>query len=671
MRKVTLVFALILLSIGFYSCRTGKSAQSSKGNSPALLTFDNGEKVDKSEFERVYKKNNPDWQDDVKGDGAPVKEYLGLYINFKRKVMEAEALGLDETDAFKKEFEGYRKQLAQPYLVEKKVQEGLIHEAYDRSKEFISASHILIMASEDAKPEDTLKAYKKILAIRDSIVNHGKDFATMAARHSQDPSAKQNKGYLGYFSAFDMVYPFETGAYNTPKGKVSQPVRTGYGYHLIYVKDRVPSNGKKSAAHIIIRIGPQYSAKDTGMAVSKINEIYQKLQNGGDFAELAGLYSDDPVTAKRGGDLGNGRLIPEMEELKIKLRKGEFSQPFNTAFGWHILKVTDEEPLKSFEESEPALKSRISKDARSYLSRDRLIERVKKENDWKFYQAAADKFSDQITQEDLNKYSKGFWRYSDSLHSSLYPEVVYTLGKGDNVQKGTLKDYMDFYVKYRKGFEGATARQVTDKIMEEFVESEVLRFEENQLPKKYPEYRDLVKEYRDGILLFTLTEDKVWRKAVEDTTGLKQYYADHKDKFQAGKRVVIHEYVASDRDALVSVEQMISEGKSDEEIEHTVNEESALTLKIRTLTYEQGKSEIDENVFNYPTAFQTDIMKDGDNYRIMIVKEVIPAGIKSFADAKSEAITQYQNYLESTWLAELEKKYPVKVDQKVYDSLFK
>ena len=670
MRKLGTAFAIIFSVWFFVACRTGKEAVKTTNNSKgdAILEFANGTNVLKSEFEYVYQKNNGGWDEAGNHSQAQFQEYLDLYINFKRKVMEAESLGLDETEAFKTEFEGYRKQLSQPYLVEKDVQEGLIKEAHDRMQWMVSASHILVMVDPEASPADTVKAFRKISTYRDSVLKGG-DFGQVARKYSQDPSAKDNLGYLGYFSAFDMVYPFESAAFKTNVGTVSKPVRTSFGYHILKVHDKIKNSGKKSIAHIIIRIGPQYSAKDTAQAKSKINEIYQKLQAGEDFATLASSYSDDGTSSKRGGDLGDGRLIPQMEEIKLKLKEGEYSEPFNTAFGWHIMTVTKAEPMKSFEESQTFLKSKISRDARSYLSREKLISRVKSDYGFIFNQSAVDKFNGTI--KDVNVYSKGFWKPVDSIHNGIKTNTLFSLGQDDMKKTATMGDFMDFYLNNRKGTDGKTVEAVTSKLMKKFVEQEVLAYEEAQLPNKYPEYRELVKEYRDGILLFTLTEDKVWRKAVEDTTGLKNYYEANKEKFQAGERVKVKEYEADNKESLMKVQDLLDKGTADKDIDVLVNKESSLNLKIRTLTYEKGTDKPGVDIYGKPIGYRTDIVKVGEKHKIVMVMGSFGAGFKTFEESKSEAITQYQNYLEESWLAELEKKYPVKVNENVFNTLYK
>ncbi|MEM6272010.1 MAG: peptidylprolyl isomerase [Bacteroidota bacterium] len=672
-------FALILVAFVFFAgtftgCDSSKKAQGGETakNDPALLVFPGKDTVLKSEFEYVYQKNNGGWDAVKSHTRDQYQEYLDLYVNFKRKVLEAERLGLHETESFKTEFEGYRKQLAQPYLVEKDVQEQLIDEAYARSKELVAASHILIMTTPDSPPADTLKAYNRTLELRDSIVNHGKDFDTMAQNYSQDPSAKQNKGFLGYFGVFDMVYPFESGAYGTAVGDVSAPIRSGYGYHLIKVTDRIENAGKKTAAHIIIRVGQQYSAKDENQAQQKIQEIYKQLQDGADWEETCKKYSDDPNTANKGGSLGNGRLIPEMENIKRQLGGGEISEPFKTAFGHHIIKITEVEAVKPLEEARAEIKSRIGRDARSTLSKDRLVDRVKREQNLEMNDANLKQFVDRIVEQKQDaSFNRGLWRPNDSIYQDLYALPLYAVGPSGDRYKGTVRNFIDHYLKNRRGFEGATAQEAADKFMQGFIEAEMLAYEERQLPKKYREYRELLKEYRDGILLFSLTEDKVWRKAVEDTVGLQKFYDDNQENFRAGERVKVTEYISEKRDIIDEVERLLAAGKSQGEIDSTVNRTSALNCRIRTQTYEKEKAAKEAVMFGKEPGFRSAIMEYGKAFRLLVLVETVPPGQKTFEEAKSECITQYQNYLEETWLAELKESYPVTVKDPVIDKLFK
>ncbi len=305
-------------------------------SSPVLMTIA-GTPVTKAEFEKVYRKNN---SKEGAYDMKDVREYLELYINYKLKVKEAEEEKLDTSQTFINELKGYRKQLAQPYMTDKEVSEGLIQEAYDRMQQDVRASHILLNLSPDALPKDTLAVYNRAIKIRDMILK-GADFEKMARDSSNDQSAKENGGDLGYFTGMQMVYPFETAAYTTKPGQISMPVRTKFGYHIIKVMDVREAQGEIKVAHIMIKSASTSPDSVTKQAQSKIDEIYQKLNAGEKFEDLAAKFSDDKGSAKNGGVLppfGTGRMVPEFEKAAFGLKKdNDFSAPVKTSYGWHII----------------------------------------------------------------------------------------------------------------------------------------------------------------------------------------------------------------------------------------------------------------------------------------------------------------------------------------------
>ena len=654
----------IFLALCFAFCAGAvfaqKKAQPAHDNSPALLTFGNKQTVTQAEFERVYQKNNGGYEKAKTHTPAQYREYMDLYINFKRKVFEAEALGLDTLKSFVQEYEQYRKQLAQPYLTAKEVEDRLIQEAYDRSKIVVNADHLLISLADGASPADTLEAYKKILAYRDSVVTGGKSFGYMAEKYSTDPSAKSNKGNLGYFTAFDMVYPFESAAFNTAVGGVSMPVRTQFGYHLVKVNDRKPFDGKKRVAHIIVRVGDRYSAKDSTQARKRIFEIYDQLKKGSDFVEMAKQYSDDAGTANKGGDLGFGRLIPEMETAKATLGDGEFTQPFQTNFGWHIMKVTEVEKVKSFEESKNQLKQKIARDSRSQISREALIERVKKSGGYKGYDAVLTSFAGKLPAD----FSRGTWK-PDS--GAKFPEVLFTIG--DTTR--TLQQFVDYLQTKRPRFNGQTPQEAVKMAFKQFADEEIVRFEEARLPETNADYRFLLKEYHDGILLFTLMEKMVWKKAVEDTTGLRKFYEANRNLFKADETVDVREYRTTKREVADQVLAMLRKGDSDAVIDSVVNKTSSIALTRTRVFHEKGKSNADATLFEKPVGYISDIIEDKNLFRIQVIEQKLPAGEKVFEMAKSECITKYQDYLEKEWLKVLAQKYPVKVNEKVFAKLYK
>lgn len=648
---------------------TALFAQDSK--SPVLLKFPK-ENVTKAEFERVYQKNNGGREAAAKHTPAQFREYLNLYINFKRKVFEAEAMGLDKNPNFQQEYTSYKKQLAQPYLAAKDVEDKLIQEAFDRSRFTVNAAHILLMIDENASPEDTLNTYNRLITLRDSVVKFGKDFTEMAKRHSQDPSAKDNGGSLGYFNVFDMVYPFESAAFNGKVGEVSMPVRTKFGYHILKINDKVENIGTKKAAHIIIRMGERYSAKDSSQAQAKINEIYAKLKAGEDFASLAKQFSDDPGSAAKGGDLGSGRLRPELEDKKLKLRKGDYTAPFQTQFGWHIMKVTDVVDPPKMETSRNDLKRKIERDSRAQLSKNALIEKLKKDNNYTINKINFNIFKGKLT----DNFPKGVWtvkEYADSTLDFKLPMFTLKDAKGKVVMQKTMQDLVTYYQKQHPRFPKMAIPQAADAVLNTYTNETLLQFEEDRLPEKSPDYRALLKEYRDGILLFNLMEQKVWKKAVEDSTGLKAFYEKNKESFKANEMVDVREFRSNNEDVIKDAEKLLNEGNSSKYVDSALNAtNSSLKIRVTSQSFEKGKNDTNTAfLFDKAVDYRSNIVKDGDFFKLFIIEKKYPAGIKSFEKAKSECITKYQEYLEKTWLKELETKYPVKVMEKEFAKLYK
>ena len=369
MNKNLFLSALLFLSMSVAGIAQDKS-------DPVILNIA-GENIPKSEFERVFKKNNTK---ETTFDKKAVNEYLQLYINYKLKVREALELGMDTAKSFVDELGDYRKQLAQPYLVDKDVSENLLKEAYARMKTDLRASHILIKCDQNALPKDTIEAYNKAMKVRGELLK-GADFTASAKKYSDDPSAKDNGGDLGYFSAMQMVYPFESAAYNTKNGEISAPVRTRFGYHIIKVTDSRPAQGEVKVAHIMVKVAANAKEDDSTKAVQKINEIYTKLKAGEKFEDLARQFSDDQSSAKNGGLLpmfGTGRMVPEFEKAAFALKTaGDYSEPVRTSYGWHIIKLIEKKSLGTYEELQADLKQKVQKDSRSELSKSSMISRIK------------------------------------------------------------------------------------------------------------------------------------------------------------------------------------------------------------------------------------------------------------------------------------------------------
>lgn len=627
---------------------------------PTLLEID-GKKVTKSEFLQIYLKNN----NDPKYDKESLDTYMELFKKFKLKVAEAETLGYDTIPKLTRELEGYQKQLALPYLTDNEMNKALVAEAYEHMKEEIRASHILVRVDPNASPADTLAAYNKIAALRAKI-EKGEDFATVAKSGSEDPSAKSNAGDLGYFTAFQMVYSFEDVAYNTPVGSVSKPFRTRFGYHIMKVVDKRPARGTMKAAHLMVGANKtQADEAEIESARNKAFEIYAKLKNGENFEILVNQYSDDPSSNGSGGVLplfGTGtttRMVPEFEDAAFKLKNdGDFSEPIQTDYGFHIIKRLEYTPLKPFEDLEKELQGKVNRDDRAKLTQSSFVEKLKKDYSFKDKSKKSKKW---FVQNLDSSYFQGTWN-DDKLTSNkkMFKLDGKTYGQKD------FANYLktNFRVAKKTSFDVLVNDQVAN-----WQNETVLDLEKSKLDKKYPEYKALMNEYHDGILLYEIMSDKVWNKAMSDTTGLKNFYEENKSNYMWGKRLDAVVYEANSPEVAEQVSQLLSKGFSSDSITAIVNKNSELNLRVRTNKFEVEKTPYltDRNLAK---GVNKAFSYESKTY-VVDVKSEMPTSQKELNEAKGIITSDYQNFLEKEWLKELEGKHSVKINETVLYSLGK
>lgn len=634
-----------------FLCFFGMTAQN---NQATVLTLA-GESTTLEEFENIFRKNN---RDSVITRQS-LDEYMELFINFKLKVKEARDLKMDTVSKFKTELEGYRAQLARPYLTDSEVLNGLIREAYDRQCNEIRAKHILIKCDPLASAEDTLRAYNRILALRDRIVA-GADFETVARGKdgSEDPSVKDNGGDLGYFTAFQMVHQFEDAAYSTPVGQVSMPVRTRYGYHIIFVEDKRPARGEIRAAHIMVKPGTDADADKN--AEAKINEIYQKAISGeSTFEDLASKFSDDGSSAKKGGELpwfGAGKMVMEFEDAAFALQKdGEISKPFKTSFGWHIVKRLGYKPTPPFEEVEKELKGKVSKDGRAEKTKASFITKLKKEYNYTFNDAALKPL--------LAKVDTTVFEGVVKAKGGDLKKTMFTI----NGEQYKVKEFVD-YMKKRGGFKSKqTPREYLQAQAVKYAEDKLLAYEDKQLEQKHSAFRLLMKEYREGILLFELTDQKVWSKAVKDTTGLHQFYEKNKQNYMWPERAEVTIYTCSDQKVAARVREMLAAGKDRSEIAGELNKDTQLNLQIEEGTFAKDDRELMTQI-PWQKGLSGNLAID-DQVVMVDVKNILPVSQKKLTEAKGLITSDYQNYLESEWIKDLRSKYKFEVNRDILYSI--
>ncbi len=596
------------------------------------------------EFTYLYKKNHLKSEDFSEGK---INEYLELFINFKLKIAEAKKRGLDTTRAFIKEFNTYKEELKKPYRAGADDLDRLTKEAYDRLTEEVKAAHLLIMVKLDAIPADTLTAYYKIEGLRNRA-EHGEDFEKLAKEFSDDPSAKVNSGSLGYFSALQMVYPFEEAAYKTKVGELSPIIRTRFGYHIIKVLDRRPAQGEVEVSHILLRNskGNEVKIKNT------IFEIYDQLKGGRKWDELCKEYSEDTNTKNTGGRLkpfGVGALssVPEFEQMAFFLKTpGDFSDPFQSNIGWHIIRLEKKIPLQPFNEMETALKRKVARDERLSVSKSASLEKRKKELG----------FTEEINRRAQifrladSSLVKGKWQHTGQ--DSLLGKTLIAF----RAEKIPVRDFFS-YVAGVSAKSSLSPNAYMKQLYDRFVEERVNEDEEKKLLTSNPDYRMLLNEYKEGILLFEIMEKEVWNKASEDSTGQRKYYHDHLDGFKAGNRIEARIFATTDKGFLAEIKNKIESGDTLKDAD---------LKKFKSVTngkaYERSESHIIDKINWIPGLQETEI---NGNYYLVEVIRLIPPGNKSFEEARAGIISAYQDFLEKDWLRRLRQKYPVHINKKV------
>jgi len=625
------------------------SSQNSNKKDPTLFSYGSFE-VTQSEFLRGYEKNalakKPIYTE------AELKEYLSLYINYKLKVKAAEDEGIDTLPYIIKEISDYRKQLAQSFLTDKNITEKLIHETYERMTKEIRASHILIALKEDATPADTLKAYNKIMALRNNIINGKSTFATIALTESEDPNAKKNQGDLGYFTAMQMVYPFETTAYNTAIGQISMPVRTKFGYHIVQVNDVRPARGEITVQHILLRIPENATPVIKANVKKQADSIYQLLQNGADFNTIAKKHSEDKNTATHGGLLpafGTGKMIEEFEEASFSLKNdGDISNPILSNLGFHIIKRVNKKELQSLETIKDQLKKKIEKDPRADVSKLVYLNKLKNQNNFIEHHKNLEKLITTISED----FPKPNWKADSLLLSNK--EMLFTINK----KKYTQQDFIRYVISNKTKQKPLEKNKFILVLYDNYVAQSLLEYENDQLESKNTEFVMQLKEYRDGILLFDLMEKKVWNAASKDTIGLKAYYENNKEKYKRPESVK--------KDML-----RINDPILKKEIIATANtKEKPKELQLEEIIYEKGaNNKVDDMIWN---VGETNVVPSASgSVDIYYISEIATGTYKTLKDSRGFIVSGYQDQLEKDWINNLKIKYPIKVNESILNSLIK
>ncbi len=624
---------------------------------PVLMTINN-EPVTQSEFEYIYNKNNSNNVLDKK----TLDEYVDLFINFKLKVQEAKAQGIDTTASFIKELKGYRDQLTKPYLTDSEAEKAVLQEAYDRLKEDLDVSHILIRVDEHATPEDTLAAWNKVQAIKQRLKTE--DFAEVAKEVSEDETAKESGGHIGWITGFQTIYPFETKAYNTPVGGVSEPVRTIFGYHIVKVLDRRPSLGEVLVQHIMKFTDP-YDEALSEKAKVQIDSLYQLVEQGADFGKVASEFSDDRASAMQNGELpwfGTRRMVAEFEQAAFALKNiGDVSEPILSPYGWHIIKLIDKKSMASFEDKKSDIERNVKRDDREHAGERAFVAGLKKAYKFKTAKGNPEKdFIDLL--QDRNLSDSAFIADASAVS---WNKAMFSFAK----KKYNQQDFLN-YLNANPYSQKASAGEIINEKLNKFISKELLAYEDSQLENKHTDFRLLMNEYHDGILLFEVSNEEVWEKASKDTEGLASFFKRNQSKYNVWKEPHFKGFIIQcDNKEILDQAKAIAASQPTDSIDKHLRQlnDSVVHVKVNRGLYVKGDNKlVDHYHFRTTEEFKID---EKFPYTFVHGNEINKP--EEYTDVRGLVTADYQEYLEKEWINYLRNKYPFKVNQKVLNKIRK
>ena len=641
MRKLSFVLGSL---IGLLSI----SAVAQNPNDKLIKINDSIYKV--RDFERLYTKNL-DLITDV--NQKDISNYLDLFILYKLKVQKAYELGLDKTESFKEELNLHRNQLAEKYFINEEKLNALVEQAIQRDKEEINASHILVKVSKSATKEEDKKAYEKAMAIREQLLK-GADFEALAQEVSDDLSAKENKGNLGYFSAFKMVHEFETGAYQTPKGEISLPVRSDFGYHIIKVIERRVKPQVREVSHIFIQKNDELSPTELS---KKAYHVHSLLNLGEDFGELAIEHSDDVSSKMSRGVMGkfneHNLDIPNVGELVYKLKENEFTEPILSNYGYHIFQVNKIHPYPEDKEVFAGFLRKVKSDKRSAILETDLKEYLIKEYKVQFNESAINKAKTYIkadifeTENEIN------------LKDIKKNEVLFSFDK----QAIKTTEYIEWFNKNLglfATFESIEA--IRNDSFNDFVKKVLRDYYDKNLNTKYPEFNQIVNEYKEGLLLFALLEDVIWKEAKENEEVLQKIFEKDKEKYRMPQSFTGDFYSFSYKKDALNWQKAL-EKNADAKIED-------LQVKF----YKKYSGEFTNSNNRLPKGLKLEDIKNGiieknQMFFVFVKPEIKPSYIPTFEDAKKKVISNYLEIHEKNYFSELEKASKVTIEKEVLSKL--
>lgn len=639
---------IILIAICFF----GVQLQAQE----VLFTVGN-QTVTAEEFKAVYEKN--------KGVGNAIdpktpEEYLDLYIRFKLKIAEALDQRRDTATKFIKEFGGYRAQLAKPYLSDAGSEDDLIKEAYERMLQEVRAAHIMFELAASALPSDTVKVYKAMMDLRKEILTGKISFENAAREKSADTWSAKQGGDLGYFTAFNMVYPFESGAYEQEIGEISKPIRSQFGYHLIKTIDKRPASGTVRVRQIFFAAGEKATLAEKQRAERSAQEIYTRLEKGEDFISLV-AFSEDRKTKDKQGEMpefGLNKMMPNFEYAAFSLdQPGDYSEPIRTNIGWHVIQLIEKKPLPEFDILKKEIKSKVKRDSRSQIGAKKFVNTLKRNYEFSVNER---NYKKAVALVDVKQYAAGTWTVPN-----LKTDRSVATFADQELRQSTI---LEFWAKNQKQQSEESIEEYLRLLFNVISNDKIIAYEDSQLEVKYPDFRNLVREYREGILLFDLTQEEVWDKAAKDSVGIYNHYQKIKNNYTWDDRISYKLWVAQNERDAKRIFKWVSKQK-ETKLRSFLTSNDALAVAVSSGTAQKKDEEVLQLMWNTtPGVYGPVGYKDG--FAVLQIIDYHPSAPKALNEVKGLVIASYQNELEAAWVKNLEDKFDISIDPVVKEKLF-
>lgn len=634
-------------------------------NDPVLFTV-KGAPVYASEFKYIYSKAN---QEKADFSEKSLREYLELYTYFKLKVQKARDMKLDTITSLQAELDGYKRQLSKSYLEDREVTDKLVKDAYDRMQQDVDVSHIFIGCDRSRNAPDTAIAYNRALNLM-KMIQKGADFGKIATDSSEDKTAKENHGSLGYVTAMlpDGYYAFEKAIYAAKPGSLIGPIRSNTGYHIVRVNAFRPARGEVEVSQIMVRKSdsPEKNAK----ARMKADSAYAALAAGGKWEEVCTKFTEDKATAAKGGYVGFfgiNRYQRAFEDAAFGLQKdGDYSNVVETSIGYHIIKRNSQRSLSKFDDIKRALTERVKRDSRSEIARQSMIARIHKDAGYQDFPAVLKAWA-------AKQVDTVFLTYKWKPDASKPKDVMNKYGKEKSYTVADFEEFCARSSRERMRGIGMPAIETIQKLYSTWTDETAIQFEETHLDKKYPEFKSLMREYEEGILLFEALKQNVWDRANSDSVGLADFYRvnlSQKYKWDERARVSIYTLKTDDPKIASDIRAAAAKGTAADVIKKFNTPDNEVVNVIEKL-YERNKNKDLGQFWSAGdlTDTKTDIGTKTTSF--LKIEEIQAPRGKTLDEARGYAVADYQDFLEKKWIDDLKAEYPVKVNEDVLKGLIK